>query len=261
MRLPGSLAPGGPLPVDPGPLRPWLGGTSPGSVPTATPGTGGGGTGGGGEPATPEQYAGYLVLLTAATFAAIGFFLGVKRAFTAFVLSLGAAVVLSMRWELVAATVNKLYKLVVFGLKGGPFAGDPVAAWNSVKGMAPLVPVDGSAVAFWQLTFFAAASLLGYFLAFLLLDSPGGMTNLRGVHTWLSRLFGALFGGLTGAIIALFVLPRLVPGIEINMAGVLAVLWAVVEKYGVYLFWFFVVLMILAGLLALRPKPSSRVFN
>ena len=81
-----------------------------------------------------------------------------------------------------AATVNKFYKLFIFGLKGGPFAGDPVAAWNDVKDMAALVPTTGSALAMWQLTFFTIAVLLGYLVAFLIFDGPGGAFNLRGIY-------------------------------------------------------------------------------
>jgi hypothetical protein len=239
-------------------LRPSLGGTAP----TATPPGGTGGGGGSGEaPTTPELYASYLVLLSAAVFAVIGFWQGMRRSFTAFLFTAGAAFILSTRWDLVAGMVNRVWRLVLFALKGGPLAADPAAAWGAVKDLPGLVPTTGPAVGLWQLTFFAAAVLTGYLVGFLLFKPPGGGLRLRAVNDWLSRLFGALFGALTGAIIAMFSLPRIVPGAEIDMIGPDSVTRHLLQQYGTVLFWSFVLLMIVAGLLALRPKPSSKVFN
>lgn len=250
------------------PLRPAFGGTAPGTTPGSpapTPTTPPGGTGGagdGGSVTTPEQYASYLVLLSAAVFGVIGFFQGVQRTFTAFVFTVGAAFVLGTRWGQVAALTNKFYKLFLFALKGGPLAGDPVAAWSAVKDTPGLIPTDGTVATFWQLVFFAAAVLFGYGLGILLFEAPKhGPLNVRAFNVFLSRIFGAFFGALTGATIALFVLPRIVPGTEIDMVGPGSVMRHLVDQYGTLLFWSFVILMIIAGLMALRPKPANKVFN
>jgi hypothetical protein len=249
------------------PLRPGLGGTVPGTTPgapTPTPGSGGtGGAGSGGETiTTAEQYATYLVLLSAAVFGVIGFFQGVSRTFTAFVFTVGAAFVIGTRWDLVAALTNRFYKLFMFALKGGPLAEDPAKAWAAVKDLPGIVPTTGSAATFWQLVFFAGAVLLGYGIGILLFDAPNkGPLNVRAVSVFLSRMFGAFFGALTGATIALFVLPRIVPGANIDIVGPGSVLRNLVDQYGTILFWSFVLLMIVSGFMALRPKPSNKVFN
>jgi hypothetical protein len=45
------------------------------------------------------------------------------------------------------------------------------------------------------------------------------------------------------------------------MVGPDSVLRHLLDQYGTVLFWSFVILMIVAGLLALRPKPANKVFN
>jgi hypothetical protein len=247
----------------PGPIFAALGARLLGGAvtPTGTPGSGGGG-GTPPPPTTPEQYATLLVLLSAAVFAVIGLFQGAKRSLTSFVFTFGAAWVLSVHWAAVAGWCNRLWRMFHFLLRGGPLAADPAAAWGAVKDLPGLVPTEGSAVVFWQLVFFAAAVLIGFGLGHILFDSPGGsLFHWGAVQDWLSRMFGAFFGSLTGATIAIFVLPRIVPGTQINMVGPGSVLRALVESYGLYIFWTFVILMIVAGLLALRPRPSNKVFN
>lgn len=245
-------------------LLPQLGGTVPGGTPppAGTPGTGGGGGSGGGSVTTPEQYATYLVLLSAAVFAVIGLFQGAKRSLTSFTFTFGAAFLIGTRWAMVAGMVNRMYKMFLFALKGGPLSGDPAAAWASVKDVAPLVPLEGSAATFWQLVFFSIAVLVGFGLGHILFDAPGGnLLKIGAFQDWLSRMFGALFGSLTGTTIAVFVLPRIVPGAKIDMVGPGSVMRNLVDQYGQFLFWSFVILMIVAGLLALRPRPANKVFN
>ena len=46
-----------------------------------------------------------------------------------------------------------------------------------------------------------------------------------------------------------------------DMVGPGSVTRYLLDQYGTLIFWSFVILMILAGLLALRPKPANKVFN
>ena len=157
-----------------------------------------------------------VLVLVGAVFVVIGFARGVRaELWVTGMITLGYVVLRAFGGDLIKWT-NRFYKLFLFGIRGGPFAENPVEVWNKVKDAPPLVGTEREKLLF----------SVGVFLAFYLLGltlgrrrtakrlTPVGLGLLRSFEDLFERILGGVLGFVNGFLIAAFVLPRLLPARE-----------------------------------------------
>ena len=159
-----------------------------------------------------------VLLAVVIVFGFIGFSRGAQREFlvTVAVLLAGVLVQVGHAWLLFWA--NRMYKLVLFVLRGGLGASDPSAAWAKIRALPDLI-VTAQQQLYLTLAVFAAIVLLAY-----LLGELSFRHKLKPVPVWalpvvflptsphfFGRFLGLILGAVNGYLIIRFLLPRLFP--------------------------------------------------
>jgi hypothetical protein len=125
--------------------------------------------------------------------------------------------------------------------------------WPAMAGqLAPLLPGSGS---FWQLGVFATGVFVSYFLGRRLAGPPAapGTKLLQSLPLLLERLMGLGLGGATGYMVGRFSLLRLPSG-EIGTAGPQQDVRAILEGQLPVVVWLTIGIIILFGVVSLRPR-------
>jgi hypothetical protein len=154
-----------------------------------------------------------VVLLFSAIFIILGFVRGVRAEAwtTAFIIL--AFVVLRVLGETLVAWTSRFYRLARFGLAGGIVAENPVEIWEQFADAPPLIETDFERLVF-RMVLFLALYLIGLFVARAAVDrslEPVGFGLIRRLPDLGERLMGALLGAVNGFLVALFVLPAVLP--------------------------------------------------
>jgi hypothetical protein len=191
-----------------------------------------------------------IILVLAGIFAAIGFFRGSRRELLSLLAVLPAYLLFSRGWTSVAALINKFWKLFYFAVfQRGILADNPGEAWNQAAGLAPLVnPTQSAPLA--QMAVFGLAVVLAYVA-----------TRSQGEPSALDRLVGAVVGSVTGYIVGVFTLSRVVPEatIAISSPGSMALRW--VDRLGPVAVLTVVGAVILFGFKSLGPRGYKQKFG
>ena len=189
---------------------------------------------------------GTFILVMAGIFAAIGFFRGSKREFNALLGVLLAYLVFSRGWLSVVDIVNKLWRVFYFAVvRRGVLANDPGQAWSSIQ-VQPLIPID-QPTPLAQISFFGVAVAIIY--AFTRDDSD---------PNYMERIVGAIVASVTGYVVGVFVLARMLPGASISLLepGRTAIAW--ITRLGPLAGLLFMAAVILFGFKSLGPKGFAR---
>lgn len=154
-----------------------------------------------------------LVLLFSAIFIILGFVRGVRAEAwtTAFVIL--SFLVLSLLGDTLVAWANRFYKLGRFALAGGIVAENPVDIWQQFADAPPLIDTEFERLAF-RMVLFLTLYVIGLFVARAAVSrslEPVGFGLIRRLPDLGERLLGALLGAVNGFLIALFVLPQVLP--------------------------------------------------
>jgi hypothetical protein len=199
-----------------------------------------------------------LLMLSVVVFAFVGYLRGVDAAWRlAAIVALGYWL-LDRRWDFVVAWVNHFYRLFVFALvKGGIFTDDPTAVWKEVRAAGALIPTTSPAL-MWRLTGFTVIFVAGYVVATLTAGSPSaGALYVYRPRNFIERLLGAVAGGVSGYLFALFYLSRLFPAALACSGALGGLAGAVVAGLGPAIILSTVVLMIVFGVISLGQKRKK----
>lgn len=213
-------------------------------------------------PAGVDLSAYALVLML--VFALIGFSRGVAREGRVLVVAIASYFVFGSAWSKFAALLNKNIKLGYAGYKMSTSSEDPGAVYKAVSAMDPLVPVDGSHLAAWQIAFFVVAVLLaGYgVLGRIILRPNTSLSTTRAMPRFIDRVVGALVAGLSGLLTAMFILPRVVPGARISLIDTRLSIAAAAAPYKHWILFALVVVLLVFGVKSLGSStPRQKVYN
>ena len=204
-------------------------------------------------------------LVIMAVLAVIGAARGVKGATRAIVVTGMAVLLFGPAWAKVASVINKQWKLLYAGVQVSAGTGEPAEVFASMSAMKPIVPATGTNAAVWQIALFALVVLLvGYrvFGSIAARPAGGGQPGAPRMPRVIDRLVGALIGGLTGLLVAHFVLPRIVPGARISIVDPRLTIAAAAAPYAPMIFFGVVVLLIFFGVKSLGGSaPRFKVYN
>jgi len=157
-----------------------------------------------------------VLALVGAVFVLIGFSRGVRAELWATgMIVLGHVVLRAFGDDLIKWT-NRFYKLFLFGIRGGPFAEDPIEIWNKIKDAPPLVGTDQEKLLF-SVVVFLGFYLLGFVMGRRRVAkklTPVSLGLLRNFGDLMERLLGGVIGFVNGFLVAGFVLPRVLPARE-----------------------------------------------
>jgi hypothetical protein len=116
---------------------------------------------------------------------------------------------------------NRLSRLLLFAIKGGAMADDPLPIWEAVKKQPPLVnPADPESLLWFNTAVFAALAVAFYLLGNRLWrQEPPNILNILAMAgskksrsqmptVLLTQLTSTVVGGLNGFLVAMFVIPR-----------------------------------------------------
>lgn len=212
-----------------------------------------------GAAAGPDMSAHALVIML--VFALIGFARGVAQEGRVLVVTAAAYVVFGAAWGKVAAALNKQIKLGVAGFRMSTSSDDPGAIFKAVSAMDPPVPTSGGQVAVWQIAFFAVVVLLlGYRILRRIFPKPGAPG--AGAPRFIDRIVGALVAGLSGLLVAMFVLPRIVGGARISLIDTRLSIAAAAAPYKHWIVFAVVVVLLYFGVKSLGGGgPRQKVYN
>lgn len=194
---------------------------------------------------------GMLLLLMSAIFACIGLFRGSRREIPALFGTVLAYLVIGRAWHLIDRVLNLLWRLFNFGvLRRGVMADNPGQAWNEASGLAPLVPAEGSGLRMAQMLAFAVA-LVAIYAATRRQAEPG----------FVERLIGAVVASVTGYLVGVFMLSRILPQAQINLLapGEVALHW--IQMLGPMAGLVLVAAVIIFGWRALGPKGFTKRYG
>jgi hypothetical protein len=190
-----------------------------------------------------ELTATMVVLIFVAFFAYLGSKRDVRKELLFFAgLLLGTVLSLVDSRPLVPIT-NRFFRLFLFATKGGVMTDDPLPIWEEVKGRPPLVnPADDASLLWFNTVVFAALVIAFYLLGNLLWhgQTPSILSILAMAGSKKSRdqLTGALLtqltstaiGGLSGFLVAMFVIPRYLAATETLVVIPGTAAWDVVTR-------------------------------
>lgn len=154
-----------------------------------------------------------VVVLFSAIFIIIGFIRGVRAEVWITVFILVAFLVLQVAGDTLITWTNRIYRLTRFALAGGIIAENPVEIWEDFADLPPLIESDGEKLLF-RITLFLVLYLLGLIIGRIAVRRklvPVGFQLIRKLPDLGERLLGAVLGAVNGFLIALFVLPRVLP--------------------------------------------------
>lgn len=194
---------------------------------------------------------GMLLLLMSAIFACIGLFRGSRREIPALFWTAVAYVAIGRAWHLIDRVVNLAWKLFNFGvLKRGVMADNPGQAWSEASGLAPLVPAAGGGLRMAQMLAFALALVAIY-----------AATRRQAEPNFVERLIGAVVAAVTGYIVGVFMLSRILPQSQINLLapGEVALHW--IQMLGPMAGLLLVAAVIIFGWRALGPKGFTKRYG
>lgn len=116
---------------------------------------------------------------------------------------------------------NRLYRLILFAIRGGVMTEDPLPIWEAVKARPPLVDLaDPESVLFFNTVVFAVVGIAFYFLGnrlwqeelpniLTILTMAGSKKSRRQLpNALITQLTSTVVGGLNGFLVAMFVIPR-----------------------------------------------------
>jgi hypothetical protein len=154
-----------------------------------------------------------VVLLFSVIFIIVGFLRGVRAEAwtTAFIVL--AFIVLGLFGDALVAWANRFYKLTRFALAGGIVAENPVEIWQQFADSPPLIETDFERMVF-RIAVFLTLYLIGLFVARAAVSrslAPIGFGLIRRLPDLGERVMGALLGAVNGFLVALFVLPQVLP--------------------------------------------------
>ena len=187
---------------------------------------------------------GMLLLLMAAVFACIGLFRGSRREIPALFGTVVAYVVISRGWHLIARMINLGWRLFNFAvLRRGVMADNPGQAWSEASNLTSLVPAAGSGLHLAQMLLFAIALVAIY-----------AATRRQAEPNFIERLIGAVVASVTGYVVGVFMLSRILPEAQINLLapGEVALHW--IQTLGPMAGLVLVSAVIIFGWRALGPK-------
>ncbi len=153
----------------------------------------------------------FLVILTLiAVFVILGFLRGLVREVILTLFILGAITIMTNRFDSLVAWVNRLYRMTMFVLKGGIAAENPVAVWENVKKLSPLVETAQERLVF-QVAMMGAALIAGYIVGNLTSRqrlAPVSLSLLWRPADLIPRLLGAIGGAVNGYLVINYLLPK-----------------------------------------------------
>lgn len=154
-----------------------------------------------------------LIVLFCGLFAILGFTRGVRAETWVMAFILIAFVVLQTLGDTVVKYANQIYRLLGFALAGGIIADNPVEIWQRFAGKPPLIETETEKVLF-RLALFLLFYLLGLLAGRIAVRrklTPLGFRLIRQLPDLGERLLGTVLGAVNGFLIAMFVLPRVLP--------------------------------------------------
>lgn len=152
-----------------------------------------------------------FILALISVFILLGFLRGLARELILTFFIIIAQVLLNRYFDSLVAWANRLYRMAFFALKGGLASDDPLAIWNSIQAMRPLVETQQDKVTFTLATL-GAALIFGYIIGNVFSRgklAPVGISLLWRPGALLPRLLGAVGGAVNGYLIVNYVVPRL----------------------------------------------------
>lgn len=151
-----------------------------------------------------------FILALISVFIIIGFVRGLIRELILSLFIMGTIALLNNYFDSLVAWANRLYRMAIFALKGGLATEDPVAIWNNVKKLSPIVETQQDKLIFTVATL-GFAVILGYAMgsaAKAKLSMPS-ISLLWRPAALLPHLLGALGGAVNGYLVVNYLLPRL----------------------------------------------------
>jgi hypothetical protein len=144
----------------------------------------------------------YLAIgVTLALFGFLGFRRGVNRELFA-MLGIGVAMWLANALgPSLVPMANRMYKLLRFVLTGSLTAGDPAGAWQKAQAWPDLIH-SAMDVELLSVAFFVLIVALFYLW---------GQQRVRAPGSAMSNLLGLLAGGINGFLVALYLVPAMLP--------------------------------------------------
>jgi ABC-type cobalt transport system substrate-binding protein len=144
-----------------------------------------------------------VILGLIAIFIILGFLRGLVRELILTVFILSAIAIMTNQFDSLVAWINRLYRMAMFVLKGGIAADNPVAVWENVKKLSPLVETPQERLTF-QIAMMGAALILGYIVGNLTSRqrlSPVSISLLWRPGELIPRLLGAIGGAVNGYLV------------------------------------------------------------
>lgn len=172
-----------------------------------------------------ELTATTVVLIFVALFAYLGYRRDVRRNLMFFGGLLVATLLCQVNSKPLVPIVNRLARLLLFAVKGGVLADNPLPIWEAVKKRPPLVNVDDPQNMLWFNTVvFVVLGVFSYWLGNRLWRGGApdilamarsrleGKKSKKSVNQMVSAFFtqltGTVVGGLNGFLVAMFFIPR-----------------------------------------------------
>ncbi|MCD6555212.1 MAG: hypothetical protein J7M16_14530 [Anaerolineae bacterium] len=116
---------------------------------------------------------------------------------------------------------NRVFRLILFAVKGGAMTDDPLPIWEAVKKRPPLVnPADPKSILWFNTGVFVTLAIIFYLLGnrlwraqppnILSILTMAGSKKSRSQmpRVLLTQLTSTVVGGLNGFLVAMFVIPR-----------------------------------------------------
>lgn len=194
---------------------------------------------------------GMLLMMMAAIFACIGLFRGSRREIPAFFGTVLAYFVVTRAWHLIARLGNLAWRMFDFAiLRRGVMAANPGQAWSDASSTPSLLPVAGNSLRLAQMLLFAVVLVAIY-----------AATRRHAEPNVIERLIGAVVASVTGYVVGVFMLSRMLPTARINLMepGEVALRW--IQTLGPMAGLALVAAVIVLGWRALGPKGFTKRYG